>query len=310
MPDWVREQMDAETPALPPYSPDDLLRAIAAAPQMQGYRIDSAQKVTEDCAPAVWGDEFTVYYRSKAIQHIYVANPREPTKQPVHEGPSDLALRLANRAGIAAAPKYAIAKPWTNDPARTLVALALPEADAGSTADADGQSFALELLVMDTRTARVLERYHENNAFNADAFSFSGIDLDTTHDDPVEPGHRAIGLLANYSHTGATDADVQTLRLFLADDHLSPLAGPIVMSVQSSNRGAACTDLGTQTERSMRIGTTRTHDHADLIVDEAVSNLEPAAGSGCPGKPSPPKRKSWTLHFDGHTYPVPNGLRW
>jgi hypothetical protein len=271
LPDWAREQMDAEN-----YGP------------------------IHHCGPAIWGDKFTIYYHSKPIEQLYVANSRTPDE---HSGEApNQALRLASYAGVTVLPKYAVSKLWPGDPSRTIVAWALPEKNAGGTDNEDAQEFALELLVMKTDSGEVLQRYHEDSAFASDAMMFDGIALDTANY-AVKPGARAFGLRASYSHSGYTSSEMTTLQLFLPEGRrLEPLAKSFVESFDSSDRGTSCDSNGSQMQRTVEVGATRSHGHADLVVHETSTET---IAEDCKKASSAPQTTRRVLRFDGREYPVP-----
>jgi hypothetical protein len=297
LPEWVRDQMDAELPVFPRYTSEELQRAAAAIPEFAGLK-DPVQ----GCKPAVWGDKFTIYYRSRPVERLYVKDPRTPDADSGE--PPNPALRLASYAGVGVLPKYAVSKPWPGDPSRTIVALALPEESAGNADNEDAQSFALELLVMKTGSGEVIQRYHEDNAFASDAFEFDGIALDTA-DYAVKSSIRAIGVRASYDHSGASSADQTTLRLFLPKGRsLKSLLAPLVVSSDSGEGQSDCSSDSSRSVSTVAIGKTFTHGYADLIVRE---NTTSSKTENCKETHSA-STKVWTLRFDGRQYPVPPDL--
>ena len=215
------------------------------------------------------------------------------------------AFALAPEALLEAvhAPQDAIVKAWPGVEGRTLVAWTQAQGDLDNAAG-EPVDLGLTVLVADTATGRVLQRYHDDAAYTSDAIAFQGISLDTA-DYALRPGVRAFGVRSSGVHEGCGSLEQTDLRLFeVRGDQLVP-----VLALPMSTHSAMC-DCGgsSDMERTIEIGRGMHAGHADLLLHERRAEVD----EGPSGGPCPTRRRrsarTVVLRFYGESYAVPDGL--
>ena len=198
-------------------------------------------------------------------------------------------------------PEEALFKAWPGVADRTLVAWT----DDDGAAPADSQApdvVDLTVLVVQTSTGRVLQRFHEDKVFNSAAVQFDHIDLDTA-DYTLAPGRRAFGVRVFGRHLGFVAEDTTTL--LLLEPEGAALRKVLTLQTLSHLATRDCGE-GRDLTRTIAIATTATQGHADLVVHERRADTPD--GSAHPSDCHPKVRRSertTTLRFDGTAYPTP-----
>ena len=209
-------------------------------------------------------------------------------------------------------PEEAQFKPWRAVPGRTLVAwvdyrsMTTAKADGGATPSGPDVPDVVDLtvLVVQTSTGQVLQRYHEDKAFGSLALQFDRVELDTANYALV-PGRPAFGVRLLAEHRGYVAESATVLRL------LEPEGSALrrVLTLQTENH-LATRDCGEShdIDRTVAIGRTATQGHAGRVVHEKRAAAPDE--SAHPDKCHPATRRgerTLTLRFDGTRYPdLPN----
>jgi hypothetical protein len=192
-------------------------------------------------------------------------------------------------------PEEAQFKAWPGVPDRTLIAWTDDESTSSDEAAVD-----LTVLVVQTSTARVLQRYHEDKAWNSESVQFESLEFDTANY-TLAPGSRAFGVRLFGRHLGFAAEESQTLRL------LEPAGAALnkVLTLQTmSNLATRDCGEGHDMTRTVAVAPTLTRGHADLVVHERRQDTPD--GSNAPTRCHPRVRHSertTTLRFDGTRYP-------
>ena len=197
---------------------------------------------------------------------------------------------------------------WPGVADRTLIAwtdyrsMTAPQVDGGDIPSGPTLPDVLDLtvLVVQTSTGHVMQRYHEDKAYDSVAVQFLDFEFDTA-DYALAPGSRAFGVRMLGRHLGYAAEDTATL-------HLLEPAGTALREVLTLQTMAhlATRDCGEGHDiaRTVAIGKASTQGHADLIVHERRE--ETPDGSSAPTRCHPKVRRSertTTLRFDGERYP-------
>jgi hypothetical protein len=155
------------------------------------------------------------------------------------------------------------------------------------------------VLVLQTSTGKLLQRLHEDKAFAERGVEFDRLELDTA-DWALAPGRRAFGVRLLGQHRGCGAEDTATLHL------LEPEGARLreVLRLQTGHHVANCDcGPGLDLARTLAVGTTTTHGHADLLVHEK-RDVTPD-GMAHPADCHPRVRHAesrTTLRFDGQRY--------
>jgi len=206
-------------------------------------------------------------------------------------------------------PDDALFKPWPGVPDRTLVAwsdyrsMTTDQVDGGATPTGPDVPDVVDItvLVVQTSTGHVLQRYHEDKAFDSLAVQFDRIELDTA-DYALAPGRRAFGVRVRGRHMGCGAEDTATLRLLEPDG--ASLRNLLVLQTEAHVANCDCGSSRDVT-RTLAIAQSATQGHADLVVHERRD--ETPDGSIDPRHCHPKARRAertLTLHFDGMRYPA------
>jgi hypothetical protein len=192
-------------------------------------------------------------------------------------------------------PEEAQFKAWPGVPDRTLIAWTDDES-----ASSDEAAVDLTVLVVQTSTAHVLQRYHEDKAWNSESVQFESVEFDTANY-TLAPGSRAFGVRMFGRHLGFAAEESQTLRL------LEPVGVALnkVLTLQTmSNLATRDCGEGHDIVRTLAVAPTSTRGRADLVVHERRQDTPD--GSSAPTRCHPRVRRSertTTLRFDGMRYP-------
>ena len=202
-------------------------------------------------------------------------------------------------------PDDALLKEWSGVPDRTLVAWAdyrsmTTDKAASAPIPSGPDVIDLDVLVVETSTGRELQRFHEDKAYASLMGQFDHLEIDTA-DYTLAPGRRAFGVRMVAVHHGFASQETAILRLLEpAGATLRPLLALETFDLLAYND---CGE-GHETRRTVAIGRTSTHGHADLIVHE--KRAVTPDGSAHPERCNPKVRRSErtvTLRFDGARYP-------
>lgn len=293
-----------DTPAFPAYTQAELRRAIHAEQGREGL---APVEAANTCAPAIMGYQYTLHDGTRTVQTIYnpgfAAVPERGCDQPL----PTLALRAADQLGILRGKQLhsARCKAWPGDATRTLVAL-VREQD-GNTPDMG--SYDLDLLVVKTASAEILQHMAQPGAITSDAMHFDGIALDTANY-TLAPGQRAFGLRTQHSHMGGTSAHEESLRLYMPQGKaLSPVLPEMntSFSAYEGGSGGDCNETR-DTKRSVAIGKPGKHGFADLVVTEQRTEQEVKTNQKDCTEVTHKSTRRFVLPFDGGQYVIPPGL--
>lgn len=205
-------------------------------------------------------------------------------------------------------PDDAIVKDWPGVAGRTLVAWvdyrSMTTEQAASASVPSGPDVPdvidLDVLVVETRTGQVLQRFHEGKAYASLMGQFDHLEFDTA-DYALAPGRRAFGVRMVALHHGFASQDTEILRLLEPDG--ATLRPVLALETFDSLSYNDCGEAH-ETRRTVAIGQTSTRGHADLVVHE--KRAVTPDGSAHPDPCHPRIRRSErtvTLRFDGTRYP-------
>jgi hypothetical protein len=197
-------------------------------------------------------------------------------------------------------PQEAQFKAWPGVADRTLVAWT---DDVGAAAGAGAQDDVLDLavLVVQTSSGRVLQRYHAGRIFDSRVthVEFSKIEFDAA-DYALAPGGRAVGIRVVGEHRGCGAEERDELHL------LEPDGGTLreVLALVTLDHLAYCgCGEGHDVVRTLAVANTATRGHADLAVHERREDTPD--GMKNPANCHPKVRhgqRTTTWRFDGRRY--------
>jgi hypothetical protein len=305
------DEMNRESAPLPAYASDELPGAIAGelGPIAEWAKVDPAK-----CLPAVWGNKYTVQYRSKTVQTIYVERAPSPLYPDQVQDQNRLALHIANALELPRAPEYASAKALPGDPSRAIFVYAERNtvdgkpAAPGATGDYGEATFDLHLLVVKAGSAEILARYDQDNALSSDAIHLDGIGIDTAAY-TLANGVRAFGVRTGYGHHGCASYGEDVLSLYLLQGHEIKRVLRDLKLAESNGMCGSCGDYS-HSQSTLSIGRSAGKGLADLVVKTESVHADPGTmkGDECIAPEQHGKSKS-VLHFDGEKYVIPQELQ-
>lgn len=194
-----------------------------------------------------------------------------------------------------------------NDPGRAIVALAHFKSGSGFDNDrAEMGLYDLDVLVVDSKSGKILNRLLQEGALTSDAVQLSGIAIDTANY-AVAPGARAFGVRVHYDHPKRYyPHQNEVLTLYLAR---GATLAPILTDFETINSGGEvgdCEGVLTDIRRSLAIARTATRGLADLLVTAktfVVTRRD--VGGECTERQGPTTTARHTLRYNGSAYLPP-----
>ena len=295
----VAEVFKAAYPTLPQWTAD----ADQTPWRVSLATVDAAKA----CAPAIVGYQYTLRQDTRVVQTVYNPGFAPPPPRGCDQAMPTLALRVADQLGFLRGQQLhsAICTPWPGDASRTIVALV--RAQPGST-DALG-SFDLDVAIVKTDSARILQQTGQPGLITSDAMRFNGIALDTANY-TLAPGMRALGLRTRHSHIGVTNASDETLRLYLPQGkRLKPILPELMTALAVHERGGGgdCTESNNMI-RTIAPGKPGKQGYADLVVTEQSTRQEVKMRKKTCTQVTSKANRRFTLPFDGAQYVLPAEL--
>jgi hypothetical protein len=292
-----------DSPSFPAFTQTELLRAIHAEQGLAGLAPESATKA---CSPTIAGYQYTLRNGTQTVQTIFNPSGADTPEQGCDQQLPTIALRAADHVGALRGQQLhtAICKPWPGDASKTLVALL--RAQPGN--NDDMKTYDLDVFIVNTTSAAILQHIAQPGAVTSDAMRFEGIAFDTANY-ALAPGRRAFGLRTKHNHNGATSIYYETLYLYLPQGKsLKPvLNGLFTSQSSSSNAGGDCYEAR-HSARSIAIGKNRNNGLTDLVVTDRSSEQEvKTTRNGCVEKVNKSTSQQ-VLVFDGEAYMVPGAL--
>lgn len=233
------------------------------------------------------------------VQHAW------PDAKPAAEGtmitPGNQVIDITGNS-----PQSAICRVWPAQPELTLAAVPLmsqEKIDYGHNGD-------LELLVLNSVTLEVKQRLLLPERMSDDAIRITGIALDTARW-KVAPGQTAFGLHITRSGSSRVNPiGEDALSLYVIENNqLRLVLKGIALTANSGEWDGNCAGEFNDIKRTLAIGSSSHKGYADIRVSEksVASTAFIDANGECTAKDTPGKA-SWTLHYDGKQYTVPQTL--
>lgn len=251
------------------------------------------------CAPPA----FAADCQSRVYDLLKAAYPQAESET----GDDGELLRLAGARWINLG--QVVCKVWPASPDKTLLAFKLQyEAASGG----DVEPADLELLVADTASDRILQRYREAHALDSDAIRVSGLVLDTARY-RLDERTTAFGLRVNYSGSSRANPYSSTsLSLFVPDGaQLRPVLRRLQVALERGEWDTECAGEFEAVQRTVAIDAKRDNGYAGLSVASTATASRNAFGDDrqCDSTESPPRKTRERLRYDGREYVVPAALR-
>ncbi len=200
-------------------------------------------------------------------------------------------------------------KVWPAHPDRTIVALAHFQEGSGFSHPSTSNEglYDLDVLIVKTGTDEVLYRLQQKGALTSDAIALREVAIDTGRYTLARDA-AAFGVRANRRKP---HAEIQSIRLYVVQgSKLKQVMGKL-KTIESfgENQGLADCTRSSDARRTLALASTSSHGHADLIVQEKLTTVEPVeAKAGCDMKEERITRR-YRLRFDGAAYVVPPDLQ-
>ncbi len=201
-----------------------------------------------------------------------------------------------------AVPQEARFQAWTGVADRTLVAWTDYTDPAPAGAGKDDDILDLTVLVVQTSTGQVLQRFHADRIYDSRIHhvEFSKFEFDTANY-ALAPGRRAFGVRLVGQHLGCGAEERDVLHLLEPDG----AALREVLALETLDHLAYCDcGEGHDVVRTIALAATRTQGHADLVVRERREDTpdDMQHRTNCHPRITHSQRTT-TLRFDGLRYP-------
>ncbi len=213
---------------------------------------------------------------------------------------------LPDRAGWVREPLEGACRAWPARPELTL--LAVPVWRQG--AEPDLRDGDLEVMVLDTASARPQAWLRVPHALDSDAIRATGLQLDTAAYQ-LDAATRAFGVRVDRSGSSMPNPFGETsLRLFVYQPGaLRAVSAPLVVERMNGEWDTRCAGDFVQIERSVAIGPARAGGYADLVVRQRGTQRSSRDVDGqCEETTTPTATVRYVLRHDGRRYPVPAAL--
>ncbi len=201
------------------------------------------------------------------------------------------------------------------DSSKTIVAFARIQ---GTNSSDSTDLYNLDVLLVDTKSGKILQHLFQEGAFESDAAAFSGITIDTARY-KLAPELRAFGIRASFdsnSHMYALHR--QTLNLYMSKDQKMKQVLVDLITLEYADSGETldhisiendgCTFTKGESKRTLAIAKTAHHGYADLLVQEKTTNNESKLVKNVCVAATTKMTKKYTLQFNGDVYVVPDKL--
>lgn len=209
-------------------------------------------------------------------------------------------------------PNLAVCKVWPAAPEKMLLVVRLGH-PAASDFDVDGETADLEVLVADSTSPRILQRYRENRALQmqGSAIRISSVTIDTARY-RLNDSTTAFGVRIGYSGVSRASPYSRTvLNLYASDGkRLRPVLRKLEVALDRGDWDTQCAGEFESAQRTIAIDGKRDHGYAGLVInsiEETRRNLP--KGEECADVPGPKNKTSARLAFDGREYAVPAAWR-
>lgn len=298
-----KQTMQTEPVPFPAYSRQDLAREIG---QKFGQTDLPSAYDPSRCAPVVWGEKYTLTYRSQVVQTLYVPLDSSPMpKAPLDQ--AQLGLRIANALRMQPAPEYTAAKVWPGDPSRLIFAAGVLHAREGEP-DYGVETYDLHLLALKAGDHTVLASYVQAGAYTSDAIHLDSIGIDTANY-ALAPGVRGFGIASHFAHHGCAAYEGEDLSLFIVDGHAIRPVLPGIGVTKSQGMCGTCGDYS-HSDSILAVAKTSSKGFADLIVKTRSTSAGPGTiqGEECIA-PEESGKTTDVLRFDGSQYVIPPSLQ-
>lgn len=313
-----------EAPDFPPYTQQELRRAINEAQQLPGL---APAEATKSCRPVLGGTQFTLLHGTTPVKTLalFSKTPAAIKKPSCDDELPMLALLTARDLGypMQRYRQFNACKTWPDDNSKSIVALSYRQRSPEHAADNNDHGnndddhddtagdYDLDVMIVNSATRKPLARLLQKAAIISDAWRFGGITIDTARY-RLAPGVRAFGVRTSHSGSSSINpASDTTLHLYVQEQ--GSLRQIITGLVTSSSRGewdSNCTGEFEQTERTLAMGKTVSHGFADLLVRTVTTISRNSTENGeCVETTAAPVVTVDTLRYDGKTYPIPPTLR-
>jgi hypothetical protein len=193
------------------------------------------------------------------------------------------------------------------DKGRAIVALtyrAGEEKTGQELTTSEPDAYDLDLAIVDLATGNIISHIHEPAAIPHDAVTFDRLTIDTGRY-ILASGKRAFGIRIDHSaHCHDCLYETTELELYLPNGRrLQKILNTVVDETQSDPTNQ-CPDGAVRDQATLSIGNGENHGLADLILS-TVTTLDNACGDKDAKPEQATSRKTLTLRFDGHRYPIP-----
>jgi len=201
------------------------------------------------------------------------------------------------------------------NPGATIAAFAHFQKGSDFSSDDVGLGlYDLDVLLVDTDTAAILQHLSQKGALSSDSIALSRISIDTANY-TLAPNARAFGVRADRSNNLRENSfGFETINLYLIrENHLRQVLDKLVMSEDQPHSECGSDDASHVT-RTLAVAKTITHGLADLIlmekridVEEKMENED--GNEVCVTTREIPSSKRYLLKFNGETYVIPKDIK-
>ena len=195
------------------------------------------------------------------------------------------------------------------DSSKTIVAFARIQ---GTNSSDSTDLYNLDVLLVDTKSGKILQHFFQEGAFESDSVAFSGITIDTARY-KLAPEVRAFGIRADFkSNSHSYSINYQTLNLYVSKDQkLKQVLADLTMDMDSnsfSSDNDYCPTTINETKRTLAIAKTTRHGYADLLLQEEITEDDRKIVRNVCVTTTTKTTKQYTLHFNGDVYVLPDKL--
>jgi hypothetical protein len=172
----------------------------------------------------------------------------------------------------------------------------------------DGESFFLELFLLDRHTNALLRSYRDPKEIISDAISLTGVEIDTTSY-PIQPQSSAIAVRLNYSSSLRYPYQLQSLSLYDLT-HRKKLLDSLLVQFNHGTWDGICKGQWQQRRSQLTILNTQQHGYRNILVSSRTQLANPNLNNyqRCARFFNQKGNSQFVLKFDGLGYQIPTAF--
>ncbi|MCX2453809.1 hypothetical protein OQX61_21250 [Pedobacter sp. PLR] len=199
--------------------------------------------------------------------------------------------------------EYIRTKPMPNDRTKTIVSIPVMARE-----DDDDYSFVMDayILVVESGTGKILQKYHEKGYWESDAVRLDDIGIDTA---PyrLNKDTRAFGITGQHvGHSGPNPYNEQTISLFvISGNSLIKVVDKLLLERYNGEWDMNCAGIFKNLKTIISVSPDKTNGYADLIINSKTITTETfKKGEECEEIIVQKKPHKSILKFNKESYPV------